>query len=99
MTSFADEIGVDSVLLTERSLRIALPNCFAVARGDAAPEVTAALALLVLWCLVWSWISLYLIYRTRKLSSVILGHGLSNIFAILNGPFDLMGSDQRAFDQ
>lgn len=55
--------------------------------AGAAP-LAAAVIVVVLWCLLWSSASLYLVYCTRMLWPVIVAHGLSNQLMDLNGLFD-----------
>lgn len=52
-------------------------------------RMVLAIAMVMLWCLAWSSVALYLVYRTRTVWPVALGHGLSNLFACLHGPFQV----------
>lgn len=56
------------------------------------PNVGAALLAVLLWCAVWSTVNLAIVYRTRCLAAVIIGHGLWNIRVTNNhGPWDIHG--------
>lgn len=52
-----------------------------------AEVLAAAIGLVVLWCAMWSSAALLLIYRSRMLWPVVVGHGMSNVFAAMGGPF------------
>ncbi|MCV7003483.1 CPBP family glutamic-type intramembrane protease [Mycolicibacterium alvei] len=46
-----------------------------------------AVALVAVWCAVWSTASLLLVYLSRSLWPVIVGHGLLNVLMTTNGPY------------
>lgn len=65
-----------------------------VARGGihlyyaaGAAHVGAAVAVIVVWCLLWSSVALLLIYKTRMLWPVIVAHGLKDVLASMSGPY------------
>jgi hypothetical protein len=45
------------------------------------------LPLVLVWVGIWSSASLYLVYRTRMLWPVIVGHGMTDVLASMHGPF------------
>lgn len=51
-----------------------------------------AVLLVMLWCVLWSSAALFLIYRTRLLWPVIVGHGMSDVLASFQGPFQTEGT-------
>lgn len=57
------------------------------------PNAGAALLAVFLWCAVWNTINLAIVYRTRSLAAVIIGHGLWNLGVTNNhGPWEIHGS-------
>ncbi|MEB3072043.1 CPBP family intramembrane glutamic endopeptidase [[Mycobacterium] vasticus] len=56
-----------------------------------ATPLVAAIGAVVLWCAVWSSASLLLIYRSRMLWPVIVGHGLLNAVGVVGDDYRLGG--------
>lgn len=52
-----------------------------------------AVLMVFMWCAIWNTVSLLIVYRTRSVTAVIIGHGLWNI-GVTNshGPWDIHGS-------
>lgn len=55
-------------------------------------RMAAAVALVMLWCLLWSSAALYLTYRARMVWPVVLGHAMTNFISVCGGPFDIEGT-------
>jgi hypothetical protein len=55
-------------------------------------HVGTAIALVVVWCVVWSSTSLLLIYKTRLLWPVVVAHGFANYLGTLSGPYSFDAS-------
>lgn len=52
------------------------------AAGAGAATATA-IGLVIVWCTMWSGFSLFLVYRTRMIWPVMLGHGLQNSLGVV----------------
>ncbi|TXH18593.1 MAG: CPBP family intramembrane metalloprotease [Mycobacterium sp.] len=55
-------------------------------------DVGAAVAVILVWCVLWSAVALLLIYKTRMLWPVIVAHGLKDVLAAMAGPFTADGT-------
>jgi membrane protease YdiL (CAAX protease family) len=62
--------------------------------GGTANATITAIALVILWCAMWSGFNLFLVYRTRRLWPVMLAHGLQNAFAAAAGPWTVTATPQ-----
>lgn len=56
--------------------------------ADTGATLATSVALVVMWCVVWSSASLLLTYWTRLLWPVVVAHGLKDVMATWHGPFD-----------
>jgi membrane protease YdiL (CAAX protease family) len=62
--------------------------------GGTANGTITAIALVIVWCAMWSGFNLFLVYRTRRLWPVMLAHGLQNAFAAAAGPWIVTDTPQ-----
>lgn len=67
--------------------------------GGTSNATVTAIALVILWCAIWSGINLFLVYRTRRLWPVMLAHGLHNAFvAAAAGAWTVTATPQDQFE-
>lgn len=58
----------------------------------AGQNVSVVLAIVFLWCLVWSGTYLAVAYATRSLAPIIVAHAISNYFVSVRGDWDFGSS-------
>ncbi|OKH83353.1 hypothetical protein EB73_07280 [Mycobacterium sp. SWH-M3] len=93
-----EPVYVGTIILLWPRVRAMTPTFVALALISSVPRIAMhvyyaagaenlvpAIGVVALWCAIWSCTSLWLVYRTRMLWPVVVGHGINNIMVSIGG--------------